>query len=78
MAGAFYGRLEAYRAAVDADQLALVLLRNAYRGETARGPEAARLAHYMLSAREHMMSHASDLFEGSADFGPLPKPDSKP
>src|SRR5882762_4861308 len=34
LAGAFYGRLEAYRAADSADLLAPVLLRNLYRGET--------------------------------------------
>jgi cytochrome b pre-mRNA-processing protein 3 len=72
LAGAFYGRLEAYHAADGADQLAPVLLRNLYRGEAARTPEAARLAHYMLSAREHVMRHAGGLLEGSADFGPLP------
>ena len=75
LAGAFYGRLEAYRAVESADQLAPVLLRNLYRGEVARTPEAAGLAHYMLSAREHVMSHAGDLLEGSTDFGPLPNPE---
>lgn len=78
LAGAFYGRLEAYRAAETARELAPVLLRNLYRGETARAHEAAMLAHYMLSAREHLMGHAAELLQGTCDFGPLPNPDSKP
>jgi cytochrome b pre-mRNA-processing protein 3 len=78
LAGAFYGRLEAYRAADNADQLAPVLLRNLYRGEAARTHEAGVLAHYMLSARQHLMDHAAGLLEGTCDFGPLPNPESKP
>ena len=78
LAGAFYGRLEAYRAAESAHQLAPVLLRNLYRGEAARADEAAVLAHYMLSARVHLLGHAADLLQGSADFGPLPNSEPKP
>ena len=77
LAGAFYGRLEAYHAAIDADRLAPVLLRNLYRGDAARAHEAATLAYYMLSARKHLMGHAGDLLQGSADFGPLPNPNPK-
>src|SRR6266436_2971048 len=68
LAGAFYGRLEAYRAANSALSLSPILLRNLYRGETARAHEAAMLAHYMLSARGALMGHAADLLQGSADF----------
>src|SRR5882672_11101768 len=57
LAGAFYGRLEAYRAADSALALTPVLLRNLYRGEAARGHEAAMLAHYMMSARARLMGH---------------------
>ena len=78
LAGAFYGRLEAYRAADSARQLAPVLLRNIYRGDVARAHEAAMLAHYVLSARGRLMGHAADLLQGNADFGPLPNCESKP
>src|SRR5712671_5298762 len=77
LAGAFYGRLEAYRAADTADELAAILLRNLYRGETARAPDAAALAHYMLSARKHVIGQAANLLQGMCDFGPLPNPESK-
>ena len=77
LAGAFYGRLEAYGAADTGNELAPILLRNLYRGETARTHEAAMLAHYMLSARGALMGHAADLLQGSADFGPLPNSESK-
>src|SRR5882724_8055786 len=49
MAGAFYGRLEAYRAAQQGG-LAAALVRNLYRGEQRFGRESAALAAYMLSA----------------------------
>ena len=78
LAGAFYGRLEAYRDANSTLELAPVLLRNLYRGEAARGHEAAMLAHYMMSARERLIGHMADLLQGNADFGPLPNCESKP
>jgi cytochrome b pre-mRNA-processing protein 3 len=78
LAGAFYGRLKAYRAADSTLTLAPVLLRNLYRGEAARAHEAAVLADYMLSARNDLMGHAADLLQGHADFGPLPNCASKP
>lgn len=78
LAGAFYGRLEAYRTADSVAQLAPVLLRNLYRGEAARTHEAGVLAHYMLSAREHLLGQAADLLQGRCDFGPLPNPECEP
>lgn len=71
MANAFYGRLAAYQAASTEPELAGALLRNLYRGESARGPEARVLAHYIFAARARL--HGQDLNEGSIDFGPLPQ-----
>jgi cytochrome b pre-mRNA-processing protein 3 len=72
LAGAFYGRLEAYRAADSARELTPVLLRNLYRGETARAREAAVLAHYILFDRGHLAGQGAALLQGDVDFGPLP------
>ena len=74
MAGAFYGRLEAYRAADTAVVLTPVLTRNLYRGDAARTREAAGLAHYILSVRSHLTGQAAALLQGDFDFGPLPEP----
>jgi cytochrome b pre-mRNA-processing protein 3 len=76
LAGAFYGRLEAYRAADSQPALAPVLLRNLYRGEAARGHEADVLAHYILFARGHLLGQAASLLQGDADFGPPPNCES--
>ena len=76
MAGAFYGRLEAYSAAGAAAALAPVLIRNLYRGDAARAREAAGLAYYILSARRHLMGRTAALLQGDVDFGPLPKDES--
>jgi cytochrome b pre-mRNA-processing protein 3 len=78
LAGAFYGRLEAYRAADSEGLLTLVLLRNLYRGEAARGGEATALAHYIHFARGHLMGQAAALLQGDVDFGPLPNCESMP
>src|SRR5207248_1301977 len=72
MAGAFYGRLEAYRAAGTPAALAQVLTRNLYRGDAARAREAAGLAHYILSARCHLAGRTAALLQGDVDFGPPP------
>lgn len=73
MAGAFYGRLEAYRAAESESALASVLACNLYRGEGSHGREAAALAHYISSARGTLQAQARALLQGNADFGPLPE-----
>jgi cytochrome b pre-mRNA-processing protein 3 len=70
MAAAFYGRLEAYRAAPNEGVLAAAILRNLYRDEPGRLESASRLATYCLSARAHLaQSHPE---RGEADFGALP------
>src|SRR2546423_5748722 len=46
MAGAFYGRLEAYRSTSMHDELAAAILRNLYRGAGERQPDAKALATY--------------------------------
>ena len=70
LAGAFYGRLHAYRAASDAVALADAILRNLYRGAVERRTEAATVATYAQSARSHLAN--SRLAQGELDFGPLP------
>ena len=72
MANAFYGRLEAYGATPSEEALTLALLRNLYRGDVARGREAAALAHYIASARSNLAAWSPALGEGNMDFGPLP------
>ena len=74
MAGAFYGRLAAYREAQSEEALAAALVRNLYRGVSPQGSEAARLAHYMLAAERHLRASAAALLDGEPDFGPLPQP----
>ncbi len=65
-ADAFYGRLQAYDAALDAEQLTEALERNLYRG----GPQpcARAMAAYVMGVRQHLASWES----GVPDFGPLP------
>ena len=70
LAGAFYGRLQAYRAAVDSIALTAAIDRNLYRGAAERTREASALATYAQSARSHLA--ASRLTQGELDFGPLP------
>lgn len=62
-ATAFYGRLEAYRAA--GPGLAEALVRNLYRGTAT--PAAAIVAAYIEEARSHLAAAAEGL-----DFGALP------
>lgn len=70
VANAFYGRMKAYRAATDSEQLAEALLRNVYRGATDRKDEAGLLARYVETAVAAMAT--CDLAAGAVDFGPLP------
>ena len=70
MAGAFYGRLHAYRDACDQDALAAALLRNVYRGASARVERAERLAKYALVARARLVTCRLD--RGELDFGLAP------
>lgn len=70
LAGAFYGRLQAYRAAADKERLSKAILRNLYRGAEEREAEAEAMATYALDARSHLAR--SRAAEGELDFGPLP------
>jgi len=78
LAGAFYGRLEAYGGADSVPALSEAIARNLYREDGMHGPEADLLAHYILVARDSLRSQAETLLQGSADFGPLPEFPSAP
>ena len=68
LAGAFYGRLQAYGQARDEAAMEEALIRNLYRG-TPEG-SARALARYVLNARERLKS--CEVENGELDFGPLP------
>lgn len=68
LANAFYGRLYAYRAAVNPEETAEAILRNVFRGRREATEAAHSLARYMTSAREALASSAPE----DAAFGPLP------
>ena len=72
LADAFYGRLQAYGAAQTEAELRRVVSRNLYRGADNRAREAAGLAHYIVSVRQHLRHEHAALLQGSVDFGPLP------
>jgi cytochrome b pre-mRNA-processing protein 3 len=72
MAGAFYGRLRAYRDAGNEGELAGAIVRNLYRGETSRVEPAGILAKYALDARARLLNLRLD--RGQLNFGPLPAP----
>jgi cytochrome b pre-mRNA-processing protein 3 len=77
MANAFYGRLDAYRAAAESETaLAEAILRNIYRGEDGHAGEAAALAKYVRYARADLQTPKARLalLTGTLDYGPLPKP----
>jgi cytochrome b pre-mRNA-processing protein 3 len=67
MAKAFYGRVAAYEAAQDEQQLAAALAKNLWRGADV-GERALQLARYALQAQKSL---ARSLPE-ALDFGPLP------
>jgi cytochrome b pre-mRNA-processing protein 3 len=71
LANAFYGRLAAYDAAKNHQQLAEALARNVWRGAVV-DERARALASYAESARA-AMANAPD---GTLDFGPLPSASS--
>lgn len=66
-ADAFFGRLQAYEAAPDAEALAVALARNIYRGAAVDG-RSRTLAAYALAARPHLAA----AIPAGLDFGPLP------
>jgi len=67
MANAFYGRLAAYDAAKDEQELAAALAKNLWRGGTVDG-RALALAAYAAQARQCLSRSLPD----ALDFGPLP------
>ena len=72
MADAFYGRMTAYQAAANQEELALALARNLWRGADGSGDSlvAARaLAAYAMRSRASLKQSLPD----ALDFGPLPK-----
>jgi cytochrome b pre-mRNA-processing protein 3 len=69
MADAFYGRLKAYGAAQNEDELSVAIQRNLYRGDETRGGDAHKLAAYALAVRERLA--ACDIAD--LDFGPPPE-----
>ena len=70
MASAFYGRLNAYRAASDETTLADAIARNVFRGNPAGLEPAHAVANYCFAARARVAQ--SPLASGEVDFGPLP------
>lgn len=70
IAGAFYGRLQAYSGSSDENELAAAILRNVYRGERSRVDCAALLAKYARIMREDLAG--SSLVLGELQFTPVP------
>jgi cytochrome b pre-mRNA-processing protein 3 len=67
MAKAFYGRMAAYEAAGNEEELAAALAKNLWRGASPDA-RARRLAAYAKAARGHLGAS----LPGALDFGPLP------
>ena len=67
MGKAFYGRMAAYDAAKNQEELAAALTKNLWRG-AGHEAQAQALAVYAASARKHLAAGLPD----SLDFGPLP------
>jgi cytochrome b pre-mRNA-processing protein 3 len=65
-ADAFYGRLQAYGAALDQKAMEAALTRNLYRGNPV--PGIAVMAAYVLKAKDRLASVEG----GTPEFGPLP------
>lgn len=70
MASAFYGRLNAYRAASDEKMLADAIVRNVFRGDAVGLEPANAVANYCFMARARVSQ--SQLIAGEVDFGSLP------
>ena len=68
MAKAFYGRMAAYDAAKDEDELAEALARNVWRGAAGAEASARKLAAYAMAARKSLAASLPT----TLDFGPLP------
>ena len=70
MAGAFYGRMDAYARAQGEKALAEAIVRNLYRGSLERVESAEALARYCVKARAQL--ERGNPLQGEADFGALP------
>jgi cytochrome b pre-mRNA-processing protein 3 len=70
LAGMFYGRLQAYRAAATPDDLAEAIRRNVFRGAEEREAQAGALATYAMAARSRLADSNPD--QQPLDFGPMP------
>ena len=68
MAGAFYGRLQAYRGASTREELAQAIWRNLYRGAPDRRPQAEALATYAIGSHSLLASPG----RGDLEIGLLP------
>jgi len=72
LAGMFYGRLESYAAAMDADDraaLAVALKRNIYPGRGDDAPSMEGLADWMMAAERHLNGISeTEIATGSATF----------
>src|ERR1700761_7293939 len=71
MAKAFYGRMSAYDAAKNEEELAAALARNIWRGAES-DMRAKLLAAYGFAARKSLARSLADSSLGTLDFGPLP------
>lgn len=71
IAGAFYGRLQAYEAARGEPELAAALVRNLYRGKPEAVAQGGRLVRYVAAARASLLRGPD---EQPIDFGPVPRP----
>lgn len=69
LAGAFYGRLEAYRAAGTAEELAEAIRRNVFRGGGDKHAQARTMAIYALQSRSRLAE--IDVNDGKLAFPPL-------
>jgi len=67
-ADAWYGRMTAYGAAKDEEELAAAINRNLYRQRPDNAIRARTLADYAFAAREYLRYSRP----GELDFGPLP------
>jgi len=70
MAGAFYGRLQAYRSASNREELARAIVRNVFRDAPERQPQAQALATYAIRSRSHLANLKRT--RNSLEFGPPP------
>jgi cytochrome b pre-mRNA-processing protein 3 len=69
LAGAFYGRLQAYRNTSTQEDLAQAIGRNLYRGALDRQAEADALAAYAMRSRSHLANRDNP---SGVEFAPLP------